>query len=76
VQHALAAAQLRPSPLHSLVTLQRFTPSTSTSQCPEQHCVSAEQASLVSLHEEAGTLQIPLTQLSEQQSVFCEQLWW
>jgi hypothetical protein len=76
VQHALAAVQLRPSPLHSLVTLQRFTPSTSTSQWPEQQSASAAQASLVSRHEEAGTLQVPLTQLSEQQSVLREQLWW
>jgi hypothetical protein len=75
-QHELAALQLVPSDLHWLVTEQRFLPSTSTSQCPEQHSASAAQASLPSLHDEAGTEQIPLTQLSEQQSVFLLQLWW
>jgi hypothetical protein len=68
--------QLAPADLHSLASLQRFTPSTSTSQCPEQQSEFEAHASFVSLHDDAGTLQVPFTQLSEQQSVFLVQDLW
>ncbi len=50
--------------------LQRLTPSTSTSHLLSQQSLFALQVSPVSLHDDAGTSHRPLTQLSEQQSVF------
>jgi hypothetical protein len=75
-QQSVDAVHAVPSDLHSFGTLQRFLPSTSRSQCAEQHSLSAAHESLVSLHALAGTLQMPATQLSEQQSVFLVQGWW
>src|SRR5258707_9508053 len=43
----------------------------STSQCCEQQSPFIVQASPATLHAWAGTSHRPLTQLSEQQSVFC-----
>lgn len=47
-----------------------MTPSTSLSQWLSQHWLLAVQVSPVSLHEDAGTSHLLLTQLSEQQSPF------
>ncbi len=76
MQQLAAAAHVAPSDSHWFGPEQRVSPSTSTSQCPEQHWAFCVQRSLVSLHEDAGTEQTPFTQLSEQQSVLLLQLWW
>jgi hypothetical protein len=75
-QQSTAAVHVEPSPLHSPGMLQRFLPSTSTSQRPEQHWVSVAHDSLVGRHAVAGTLQLPSLQLPEQQSVPTVQGWW
>jgi hypothetical protein len=41
-----------------------------------QHSLFAAQVSPVGLHDVAGTSHVPLTQLSEQQSVFFVHFWW
>jgi hypothetical protein len=75
-QQSVAAVHAVPSDLHSFGMLQRFFPSTSRSQCAEQHSESAAQIEFTSLQELAGTSQLPATQWSEQQSVSLPQGWW
>jgi hypothetical protein len=61
---------------HWFGPLQRFEPSTSSSQCVEQHWLSLPQDSPVRTQEPAGTSHFPFTQLSEQQSVLWVHDWW
>jgi hypothetical protein len=75
-QHSLDSPHVAPAALHWFGPLQRFTPSTSTSQWLSQQSPSCVQVSPVGLHDVAGTSQRPFTQLSEQQSVSFVQLWW
>jgi hypothetical protein len=68
--------QLLPTERHSAVPLQRFTPSTSTSQCCEQQSLFCAQVLLSKRQLPAGTWHTPPTQLSEQQSVLTVHGWW
>jgi hypothetical protein len=77
-QQSAACAQAAPGGLHSLVSMQRKTPPGSFSHNPEQHAgeLLGVHRSPTSLQALAGCSHLPLTQLSEQQSVLTLQVWW